>query len=455
MGNLVLAGASSGSTTITPTDAVTATVTLPSTGGTLQTSGSGFTTNGVAYASSTSALATGSALTFNGTNLGIGTTSPSYLLEAKSSTAAIGITGTGTTANNLVVGNTNASNAFYFAQDNSTGNNFNTGVAYGPVIWTNASSQTFVTNSGSYVMKYSSGNLGIGQTSPSYRLDVVNATGAGATTSIRLNNPGTAVGDGAQILFTSGSSTTGGCAIAGYGTALNAAAMRFFSGGNTEAMRLDENQHLLIGNTTPVTAINYYKAYIQGGTAANSNSTALPDQKCGLYLYNNEGGATNNEGSNNALVIAVNQGGSVTPANMIVGYAAYPTGTRTFQVNISGSVYNYLGVYGTLSDQKVKQDIVDASSQWQDIKNVKVRKYRLKSEVERNENAPSFIGVVAQELEQTSPNLVDSPEGCETDENVFKTVKTSVLQMKALKALQEAMERIETLETKVTELLAK
>ena len=74
MGSLVLAGATSGSTTITPTDAVTATVTLPSTGGTLQTSGSGFTTNGVAYASSTSALTTGSALVFDGTNLGVGVT---------------------------------------------------------------------------------------------------------------------------------------------------------------------------------------------------------------------------------------------------------------------------------------------------------------------------------------------------------------------------------------------
>jgi hypothetical protein len=69
MGNLVLAGATSGSTTITPTDTVTVTCTLPSTGGTLQTSGSGFTTNGVAYASSTSALTTGSALTFDGNKL--------------------------------------------------------------------------------------------------------------------------------------------------------------------------------------------------------------------------------------------------------------------------------------------------------------------------------------------------------------------------------------------------
>jgi hypothetical protein len=39
MGSLVLAGASSGSTTITPTDAVTATLTLPSTTGTIMATG--------------------------------------------------------------------------------------------------------------------------------------------------------------------------------------------------------------------------------------------------------------------------------------------------------------------------------------------------------------------------------------------------------------------------------
>jgi hypothetical protein len=43
MGNLVLAGATSGSTTITPTDAVTATLTLPSATGTLLSSASSIT----------------------------------------------------------------------------------------------------------------------------------------------------------------------------------------------------------------------------------------------------------------------------------------------------------------------------------------------------------------------------------------------------------------------------
>ena len=80
---LVLNGATSGSTTLTPTDAVTVTCTLPSTGGTLQTSGSGYTANGVAYASSTSALTTGSNLVWDSTNsrLGIGTSSPITALE--------------------------------------------------------------------------------------------------------------------------------------------------------------------------------------------------------------------------------------------------------------------------------------------------------------------------------------------------------------------------------------
>ena len=87
MGSVVLNGATSGATTITPTDAVTATVTLPSTGGTLQTSGSGFTTNGVAYASSTSALATGSALTWDGSILKVSASANEMLRLDTSSTS--------------------------------------------------------------------------------------------------------------------------------------------------------------------------------------------------------------------------------------------------------------------------------------------------------------------------------------------------------------------------------
>ena len=98
MGSVVLAGATSGSTTITPSDTVTVTVTLPSTGGTLQTSGAGFTTNGVAYASSTSALTTGSSLVWTGSSMGVNTSTPDIFSRGYGTVLGVSNTGSSGTA---------------------------------------------------------------------------------------------------------------------------------------------------------------------------------------------------------------------------------------------------------------------------------------------------------------------------------------------------------------------
>ena len=72
--------------------------------------------------------------------------------------------------------------------------------------------------------------------------------------------------------------------------------------------------------------------------------------------------------------------------------------------------------------------------------------------------------MVAQEVESVSPGLVKERVDLQktTDENgkvtetdtgeTIKTVKLTVLYMKAIKALQEAMDKIESLEARVTEL---
>jgi len=131
----------------------------------------------------------------------------------------------------------------------------------------------------------------------------------------------------------------------------------------------------------------------------------------------------------------------------------YSSSANTTRINIysNGNILNSNNSYGALSDARLKDNITDASSQWDDIKAVQVRNYNLKTDPDHRQ-----IGVVAQEIEQVSPGLVyESPDRDAQGNDlgtVTKSVNYSVLYMKAVKALQEAMERIETLEAKVAAL---
>jgi len=127
-------------------------------------------------------------------------------------------------------------------------------------------------------------------------------------------------------------------------------------------------------------------------------------------------------------------------------------------IRSNGSFNSRTGTYGTYSDIKLKENIVDASSQWNDIKAVKIRNFNFKNDTSK----VKMLGVVAQELESVCPSLVDTNPDIETNENgerveigtFTKTVKSSILYMKAIKTLQEAQARIETLEAKVAALEA-
>jgi hypothetical protein len=129
------------------------------------------------------------------------------------------------------------------------------------------------------------------------------------------------------------------------------------------------------------------------------------------------------------------------------------SGTSSILVYTNGNVENTNNSYGAISDIKLKENIVDAGSQWSDLKALQVRKYNFKEGQTHTQ-----IGLVAQEVELVSPGLVSESPDRDEDGNdlgtVTKSVNYSVLYMKAVKALQEAMERIETLEAKVAALEA-
>ena len=121
-----------------------------------------------------------------------------------------------------------------------------------------------------------------------------------------------------------------------------------------------------------------------------------------------------------------------------------------------GDLENSNNSYGQYSDIKLKENVVDANSQWDDIKALRVRNFNFKAST--GQSTHKQLGLVAQETELVCPNLVKEMPDLEYDnENkdlgtTTKAIKYSVLYMKAIKALQEAMAKIETLETKVAAL---
>ena len=137
---------------------------------------------------------------------------------------------------------------------------------------------------------------------------------------------------------------------------------------------------------------------------------------------------------------------SADAASDEVAVQFYGTAGKCF-IYGNGNVNNDNGTFGNFSDQTLKENIVDAQSQWADIKALQIRNFNLIS----NPNLTQ-LGVVAQELEASGMNGLVEELIIDDEKNTKKAVKTSVLYMKGLKALQEAMTRIETLEAKVTTL---
>lgn len=111
--------------------------------------------------------------------------------------------------------------------------------------------------------------------------------------------------------------------------------------------------------------------------------------------------------------------------------------TLEFQVASDGDVKNTNNSYGAISDARLKEQIANARSQWNDVKAFGLKNYRLKG------GEKEHLGVMAQDLERTSPGLV------RTMGDGTKAVAYSLLYLKAVGALQEAMARIEALEARV------
>jgi len=262
----------------------------------------------------------------------------------------------------------------------------------------------------------------------------------------------------------------------------------------SERMRIDNSGRVLIGTTTEGYAgaetftvassgnagITIRTGTTSNGTIAFSDATSGTDEYDGYIQYRHasqdlvlatdaqqrarfsSGGAFLLVPNTNVDTIYSSVASSGTSAAVFRGLHSATvgtpgSGTDSIFIFANGNIQNTNNSYGQISDIKLKENIVDAGSQWSDFKSVRFRKYNFKSETGHETNTQ--LGVVAQELELTSPGLVYETVDRDIDGNDLGTktkgVKSSILTMKALVALQEAMARIETLETQNADLLSR
>jgi hypothetical protein len=292
------------------------------------------------------------------------------------------------------------------------------GVNYELVNRNGAGFDFFVNNASNFAARLDGlGNLLLGTTAPSGRLTVVGnstemftftAASAGSGYGVLRNSSGTTY----AILGNGGGGALSGGAVTDF--AIRAENNMLFAIGNTERARITSGGNLLVNIGTVVQGGRF-------GVADTSNAVCI-----GLYAA----------GTGNTTGTYLNCGDD----NNI-----------NFRVFTNGNVQNANNSYGAISDIKVKDNVEDATPKLHDLMQVRVVNYNLKTQPDQK-----HIGVVAQELEEIFPGLVEEAadrdaEGELTGETT-KSVKYSVFVPMLIKALQEANEKIDTLAARVAQL---
>ncbi len=370
------------------------------------------TANGVVYANASKVLTSGSALQFDGTNLGLGVTPSAWTNGLK----AIEVGNLGSSVYSGGQADMNMTSNAYFNSGwkyGGTGGASKISLSGNTFTFSIAPSGT-AGNAISFTQAMTldaSGNLAVGTTSAVAKLSVSGVTSglvgqfigtSGAGTLLSLDQPSVAnwrIGQPAGV-----------DALAFYG---------FGSGTYPERARIDSSGNLLVGTTSQM---NSEKFGVLASNAAYTttfrNSNATPN---GSYI--NYSGASPNNTANEFI------------------YASDTT-TLRFSVRSNGGIANYSANNVNLSDRREKTNFSPAKSYLDVICAIPVQTYNY---IDQNmENDPGLtLGVVAQDVQAIAPELVtESNWGTEKEPKMRLSIYQTDLQYALMKCIQEQQTQI-------------
>jgi len=367
----------------------------------------GGTANGVLYLNGSKVATSGSALTFDGSALGVSSASNNQLtLNAVSAS-----TGTRITFSRNSTANTYFGDAWSITGENLDATAlFTTGT--NPLIFGIGTEQMRLTSTG----------LGIGTTSPGVRLDVIgtqNVSGAASGTAT-----GTLVVKGAQsnasgLVLTQNNSTDTASITNYYNSPL------IFGTNNTERGRFSGG--------------GYFKAS-DAGTYNNSTGTyhelrQTANDTCAYISATNASMAFN-------VIAAVATRGASSAFNFL---SCAANSVDQFYVRGDGVVYAQNTTIQSISDARLKENVRDASEGLNVINALRSVRYDWKEGF--GNNRKDQLGFIAQEVEAVFPDAVSEWKAKEGEE-AYKTVGPAALIPVLVKAIQELSAKVAALEAK-------
>jgi hypothetical protein len=178
----------------------------------------------------------------------------------------------------------------------------------------------------------------------------------------------------------------------------------------------------------------------------NSGTVTFNTGKTIIYETGDIQTSVTNDASANGFILDTGDGGSGDRPKFRIRYGTadqiFLDGNGTAQKPGGGS-------WAATSDSRAKEDIVDYTSGLDQLKQIQPRSYRYIG----NEN--TYIGLVAQEVEDAMPELVKLGEGTlpdGTEVTDFRTLDQTPLTFALINAVKEMAATIEILEAKVAAL---